>query len=133
MIQVPVRDFEFSGQGNYRHKLDRRDLFQIVHPWATSKAGDFGRMEARVTIPPEAEPPFALVLHVMDSNHTGSEPPVDWINRDVRVGHRFKQALINGEVVWEEDTCLDEVSRHRVVDVTDRVQAGETFSLAFRL
>ena len=49
-MEVPVTSFKFSGQGQYVWKQDRRDLFQIIHPWTTSKAGDFGQMEADVAV-----------------------------------------------------------------------------------
>ena len=44
-IEIPVARFQFTGKGHYVWKLDRRDLMQIVHPWAASKAGDFGQLE----------------------------------------------------------------------------------------
>lgn len=133
-IEVPVARFSFTGKGNYVSKPDRRDLFQIIHPWTPSRAGDFGQMEAEVAIPKDARGPFTLVFYVMDNNYTGPEETgADWINRDVRVGHRFRQALVNGEVVWQQDTCLDDVSEHTLVDITEKVKPGETFRLAFRL
>jgi len=132
--EIPVASFSFEGKGNYRAKPDRRDLFQIIHPWTTSKAGDFGQMAARVSLPADSKPPFTLTFYVMDNNYTGPEDTGEsWINRDVRVGHRFRQALVNGEVVWQEDTCLDEVSKHQLVDITDKITPGKPFTLAFRL
>ena len=132
-IEVPVTVFKFSGQGQYVWKRDCRDLVQIIHPWTTSKAGDFGQLEAEVAVPTEAKPPLTLVFYVMDNNYTGSvNTGADWINRDVRVGHRFRQALVNGQVVWQQDTCLDDVSQHYLVDISDRVQPGKTIKLAFR-
>lgn len=133
-IELPVTAFKFSSKGNYVGKLDRRDLFQIVHPWTTSKADDFGQIEAEVTIPASATPPVTLVFYVMDNNYTGpANTGADWINKDVRVGHRFRQALVNGQVVWQEDTCLDDVSQHYLVSLGDRVKPGDKIKLAFRL
>jgi hypothetical protein len=133
-VEVPVTAFKFSGQGRYVWKRDRRDLFQIIHPWTTSKAGDFGQMEAEVAVPAEAKPPLTLVFYVMDNDYTGPvNTGADWINRDVRVGHRFRQALVNGQVVWQQDTCLDDVSQHYLVDISDRAQPGKTIKVAFRL
>jgi len=133
-IEVPVGAFKFAGNGHYVWKLDRRDLFQIVHPWTTSKAGDFGQMEAEVVVPAGAKPPLTLVFYVMDNNYTGPvQTGADWINRDVRAGHRFRQAIVSGRVVWQQDTCLDDVSQHYLVDISDRVKPGTTVNLAFRL
>ena len=112
-IEVPVTAFKFSGQGQYVWKRDRRDLFQMIHPWTTSKAGDFGQMEAEVTVPAEAKPPVTLVFYVMDNNYTGPENTgADWINRDVRVGHRFHR----GEVV--ERGGAERLEDPRAVDAT---------------
>ncbi len=133
-VEVPVTAFEFSEQGGYVFKQDRRDLFQIIHFWTPARAGDFGQMEAQVTLPGDSRPPYTLVFYVMDNNYMGPEETgAEWINRDVRLGHRFRQALVNGEVVWEQDTGLDDESRHYLVDLGDRVRPGETFRLAFRL
>jgi hypothetical protein len=132
-LEVPISKFTFTRQGGYVHKLDRRDLFQIIHFWKPATAGDFGQMEAEVTIPATAKPPFTLVFYVMDNNYTGSEPKIDWINRDVRKGHRFRQALVNGQVVWEQDVFEDDVSQHYLVDVTPHLKPGEMSKLAFRL
>lgn len=132
--EIPVTDFTFDGTGNYRSKPDRRDLFQIIHPWTTSKAGDFGRMSLQVSVPAAAQPPFTLVFYVMDNNYTGPEDTeVRWINRDLRVGHRFREAMVDGEVVWREDTCLDDKSTHQIVDVSNHVTPGKAFTLAFQL
>ena len=133
-LEVPVNTFKFTKQGNYVCRPDRRDLIQIVHPWTTSKAGDFGQLEAQVTIPAGAEPPFTLVFYVMDDNYTGpSNTGADWINRDVRADHRFRQVLVDGQLVWQEDTCLDDVSQHYLVDISEEVKPGATITLAFRL
>ena len=133
-IDVPVTAFSFTQQGGYVHKLDRRDLFQIIHFWAPAKAGDFGQMETLVTLPDDSRPPYTLVFYAMDNNYTGPEETgADWINRDVRLGHRLRQVLVNGEVVWEQDTGLDDESQHYLVDLGERVQSGDTFRLAFRL
>jgi len=53
-IDVPVAKFAFTGKGSYVWKADRRDLFQIVHPWLAAKAADFGQMAAAVTLPADA-------------------------------------------------------------------------------
>jgi hypothetical protein len=107
---------------------------QIVHPWAASKAGDFGQMEAQIAIPRDARPPFTLAFYVMDNNYTGpANTGADWINRDVRSGHRYRQVLVDGQVVWQQDTALDDVSQHYLVDLGDRVKPGATVRVAFRL
>ncbi len=135
-IDVPIDSWTFTSRGNYVGRPDRRKLFQIIHPWTTSKAGDFGQIETKVTIPADARPPFTLCFYVSDNNYgQGHEQGtgVDWVNNDVRVGHRFKEALINGEVIWAEDTYLNDEPKHYLVDISRHVQAGETFTLAFRL
>ena len=52
------------------------------------------------------------------------------------VGHRFKQVLLNDEVVWEQDVA-DAVSTAEglrfVVALPDSVKAGDTIRVAFRL
>ncbi|MBM4050858.1 MAG: hypothetical protein FJ279_37660, partial [Planctomycetes bacterium] len=59
-LELPLGRWTWRAKGNYAGWLDRRGLYQIVHPMETAKAGDYGRTETQVTIPADAKPPFTL-------------------------------------------------------------------------
>jgi hypothetical protein len=94
---------------------------ELSHPWDTpSKAGDYvmASQSARVL-------------------------PADWyevrfLQRDdfkgPTAGYHYKQLLVDGTVVWEEDVAAGSSSWCKVaVDVTERVRGKTEITLAFRL
>jgi hypothetical protein len=55
-----------------------------------------------------------------------------YMSADTFVGHRFKQILVDGVVVWRRDVG-DELSPNRfTVDLTNRVHPGRSFDLALQ-
>jgi len=49
------------------------------------------------------------------------------------VGHRFKQILIDGQVVWEQDVADAETFNYASVDVSRSVKPGKEFDLTLRV
>jgi hypothetical protein len=117
---------------------DRRGLFRIIHPWAPSQAGDFGMVEGQVTIPKAWKPPYRLRFYCADDymNDDWRPAPGEWLGGEGFTGHRFKQVLVNDEVVWESDVADAEgpaVQTRFEVDLTPHVEPGAPFRLAFRV
>jgi hypothetical protein len=94
---------------------------ELSYPWSTpSRAGDFVTAGQSARVLPADR--YAIHLRERD-NFTG---PTD--------GYHFKQLLVDGKVVWEEDVASGTAGWRRVdVDVTDRVRGKTSVTLAFRL
>ncbi|MBI3922720.1 MAG: hypothetical protein HY318_14960, partial [Armatimonadetes bacterium] len=101
----------FRGEAAYSGRLDHRQLLQIRHPWVESAEGGFGEWSARVTLPAEFEEREKVYLSFYTSDDYSGErlDQPGWIGAQAFSGHRFKQLLINGEVVWEEDVAEQEL------------------------
>ena len=133
-IGLPLKQWTFESKGNFTGRIDRRDLYQIVHPMEPAAAGDFGRVETQVTVPRGATPPYTLQFYVSDNIYGQGHGPGSW--RDVRAGHRFKEVLVDRKVVWSQDIA---VNLPRInpcpffVDITENVRGGRSFTLAFQL
>jgi len=132
------RPWAFTRQGDYEGRADRRALFIITHPWAPAADGDFGMIEREATIPPDWKPPYRLRFYCADDyvNDDWRPKPDDWLGGEGFTGHRFKQVLINGDVVWESDVADAEgpqVQTRFEVDLTGRCRPGVPFRLAFRV
>ncbi|MBM4081557.1 MAG: hypothetical protein FJ278_17770, partial [Planctomycetes bacterium] len=133
-LELPLGRWTWRAKGNYAGWLDRRGLYQIVHPMETAKAGDYGRTETQVTIPADAKPPYTLRFYVNDTLYGEGHGPSAVI--DVRVGHRFNQALVDGKVVWSEDMAKSKPisgPRYTLVDITPHVTPGRPFTLALQV
>jgi hypothetical protein len=92
----------------------------ICPPNSPSRAGDFVMASQTVHVLPGN----AYEIRFLDRDgYTGST-----------AGYHFKQLLIDGKVVWEEDVAGNpDGAREVVVDVTDMVRGRASFTLAFRL
>lgn len=127
--------WSFSSKGTFTGKLDRRDLYNIRHEWIPSETGAFGQMETEAVVPQGWKAPFAL--HFYASDDYASEPnpqsPHDWWGIESYVGHRFKQVLIDGVVVWDQDVGDHIVCPSFCADITPHVKPGKPFKLALRV
>ncbi|NLC55563.1 MAG: hypothetical protein GX774_01845 [Armatimonadetes bacterium] len=129
------QEWAFSAQGAYLARLDRRGLYVVTHPRQPAGTGDFGRLERTVTLPRGWKPPFALHLYCSDDYVAdGWRPqPGDWLGSEAYVGHRFKQVLVDDQVVWERDVADDNAERAIHIDLTPHVTPGKPFRLALRV
>jgi hypothetical protein len=134
-IEFGSSTWTFTSQGEFTGKLDRRDLYAIGHRWTPSVAGGFGQIETDVKIPKSWKAPFAV--HFYASDDYASEPnpqsPHDWWGIESYVGHRFKQVLVNGVAVWEQDVGDHVVCPAFCVDITPHVTPGKPFRLTLRV
>ncbi len=122
-------------QGDYHARYDRRDLYCAYHLSTTAAAGDHATLTAAVTIPEEWQPPYGIEFYCSDDYRYDSanfENP-GWMSVHAYSGRRFKQVLVDGEVVWEADVG-DVVREERLgIDLTDVVTPGKPFELALRV
>ena len=92
-------------QGDYHCRFDRRNLYCMYHLCTAAAAGDHATLFTTATIPHDWQPPYGLEFYGSDDyvvqpsefTHEG------WAAVHAYPGHRFKQVLVNGQVVWEAD------------------------------
>jgi hypothetical protein len=90
-------------------RSDVRDLLIVEHPWVPSTADGYGQWETVVSPPPDWRPGDPLYVSFYQSdNYSGGWGPSAWLGTQAFIGHRFKQLLVNGEVVWESDVADEE-------------------------
>ncbi len=133
-----AQSWSFTSQGAYQAQADRRDLLGIIHPWAIAASGDFGMVERVATIPGDWKPPYRLRFYCCDdyANDDWRPRPDEWLGGEGFTGHRFKQALINGRVVWESDVADAEgpqVQTRFEVELPPECAPGASFRLALRV
>ncbi len=120
---------------------DIRELLVIDHPWAPSEAGGYGEWSVRVKAPDGRRPGDPLFVSFYQSdNYTGDRQDRPGLGVQSSVGHRFKQLLVDGEAVWEQDVADEELvgdgssfsargrisgytDAYRVVDITAHARA----------
>ncbi len=121
--------------GDYHARYDRRDLHCAYHLSTTAAAGDHATVATTVTIPESWQPPYGIELYCSDDYRYDPANFQDpgWMSVHAYTGRRFKQVLVDGEVVWDADVG-DVVREERVgIDLTDRVDPGKPFALALRV
>ncbi len=138
-LQIDWPDtWHFSSQGSYFHRIDRRSLAWIAHPWEHASTGDFGALKRMVTIPQTFTPPCTLRFYAAD-DYAASDwrpKPDDWLGMEQYTGHRFKQVLVDGQVIWESDVADENPPQADGVihvDLTPYVQPGHPFELILRV
>ncbi|MFC1452322.1 hypothetical protein ACFLSJ_03145 [Verrucomicrobiota bacterium] len=153
---VPIENADGETRGAFTTRFDyTRGLLTIEHPWEPSEAGAFGQFETEVAAPEAWKPgqPLSLSFYVSD-NYQGPNPKADWcpyVGAQVFLGHRFKQVLVNGQLVWESDVADVELEGpphemyyvtdgksgtrdpYRVVDISKVVAADAPLRIAFRV
>ena len=134
----PDAGWEHDTSGAFTGRVDRRDLFVLGHPWAPSQSGAHTVVHRRVTIPDPWRGPVRLHLYLGD-DYDGVDAPLgadEWLSQVRLVGHRFKQILVDDEVIWERDVADDAdigaATRISMV-LPERVRPGSTVDLAIRL
>lgn len=153
MQQVALSDrweeWTFQAQGQFTGWSDRRGLFSMRHPFAESHTGDYAQVSREVRVPEDWTGPIFLSLLATDSHHGVGYDPAQWphyVGADIFVGHRFKQVLVDGETVWEQDVADSDSPGwkqgqgqppyegfYTTVDLSDRVKPGQSFRLTLRV
>lgn len=132
-VDLPLAEWEFTSHGNFLGHIDRRGLYQIRHPFEPAAAGDHGSAKKEVYLPESMKPPYILRFYMSDNIYGQDIHPK--AAADVRVGHRFNQVLINGEVVWSRDISVNTPLKdpeYFLVDITPHVKENRKFNLSFR-
>jgi len=149
-MEIPVHRWKADRTGAFVARRDHRSLLVIEHPWKPSRKGCSGQWEAEVGPPADWRPGDQLFVSFYQSdNYCGAWSESDWMGTQAFVGHRFKQLLVNGEVVWEEDVADEEMTDprqsqsnasaaapgyldpYRIVDITKHV--GPKMRMTFRV
>ena len=139
-LPVAVREgdiWQIGATGNCEAWIDRRELLVLFHSWDESKAGASVTATCEVVIP--ADWPGATRMHFyMTDDYDGLSDPLEegWLGQANLVGHRFKQVLIDDQVVWERDVAdaegVAQPSRFSVV-LPERIKPGDRVRVGFRL
>ncbi|MFC1718108.1 beta-L-arabinofuranosidase domain-containing protein [Candidatus Poribacteria bacterium] len=134
----PESEWFFEGSGQYEGWSERRDLFVLYHPWEVSQAGYSGAVSREVQIPDDWKGGIRLHFYMTDDYH-GEHPKLDdnnWLGQMSLIGHRFKQILVDGEVIWEVDVADPEgvsVQSYFSIPLPERVEPGDQVRIEFRL
>ena len=130
--------WSFEGSGRHQGWEDRRDLFVLYHPWESSESGGSGTVWQEVRIPQDWQGRIRLHFYMSDNYH-GQHPNLaedSWLGQMSLVNHRFKQVLLDDEVIWEKDVAdpegVSEPTRFSVL-LPERVRPGDEVRLGFRL
>lgn len=134
----PEGEWSFQGTGQHQGWADRRDLFVLYHPWEPSEAGRSGVVSREVQIPGSWEGRTLIHFYMTDDYH-GKHPKLkddNWLGQMSLVGHRFRQLLLDDQVIWEADAADPEgvsvPSRFSVL-LPERVKPGDRVRIGFRL
>lgn len=117
--------------------VDMRDMLNLFHPFLVSETGNSAGACREIIIPDDWNPPFALRFYCADDYFADAEKhkPGE-LGTESFFDHRFKQVLIDGEVIWERDVCDENVHSSQTifqVDITPYVIPGKSFKLTFRV
>lgn len=103
--------WEIRVQGLWKARWDHRELLAIRHPWEPSEKGGFAQISRMADVPADWTGSISLAFYCSDDYQAaGLKPDGSWLTAEGFTGHRFKQVLIDGKVVWSQDVA-DLVSR----------------------
>jgi len=135
-IHPDPRQWKSSTRGPYDVVLDIRDIYQINAHWEVSRAGNYGQLSTTVTIPETWVLPIKLRLFIADDyigwNIDRSRGP-SWFVETTFVGHRFKQVLIDGRLLWEQDVADTGTGQYYDIDLGWGVSPGQTIEITLRM
>jgi hypothetical protein len=107
-LDLTSNQWTFRARGPWQDMPDRRGLRAMRYPWHISDSGEQVELSRSVTIPADWQPPYTLTFFCSDDYSDYRERPQKAGNSiDSYVGHRFKEVLIDGRVVWERDIADD--------------------------
>ncbi len=98
--------WEQRTQGAWRMRFDHRALLVMRHPWEESLKGSSASLYREVSVPPDWREPISLAFYCTDDYQAeGIVPDGSWLTAEGFLGHRFKQILVDGRVVWSADVA----------------------------
>lgn len=133
--------WQFATKGPFTGACDRRGVYTISYGNEVAQAGNFGQVTRQLQIPPGARR-VMLRIYQSDDYCGGREPKMvgdervsTSINR--KEAHRFRQVLIDEEVVAETDVLGRNVQpareRTQWYDITDMVRGKREVTLALKV
>ncbi|MEW6754628.1 MAG: hypothetical protein AB1505_27140, partial [Candidatus Latescibacterota bacterium] len=138
-LAIDGPEWRFTSQGRYLLVDDPRALRQVYHPWDVSADGDFGALSATVEVPPGWSGPLYLGFYASDTyvadgwekvKPTWTHTYAAWHHLP---GHRFKQVLVDGRVVWERDVADAEEEAYFSAELLPSATPGQRFELTLRV
>ena len=125
--------FVISNSKLYDTTITRSREFFRIHcpPDEPAKKGEYAKIQGKVKIP-ELKGRKAYIRFWRRDNYGGKL----WTGRAARYEHphiRFKQFMVNGKLLWQEDTFGDEKEAFVMVDVTREVKEDEYNEITFQL
>ncbi len=105
-------NWRISTSGEFKGWCDRRNLITLSHPFAPSTADTSASATHTFALPTDVSGPLHLHFYMSDT-YDGQSVRLaeDWLGKpDFRgqltlKGHRYKQVLVDGAVIWEEDVA----------------------------
>ncbi len=140
-LRLDDPEWQFTAKGPFNGACDRRGVYTISHGKEVGQAGSFGQLARQLPIPAGAER-VMLRVYQSDDYCGGREPKMVGDQRvstsmNRKEAYRFRQVLIDGEVVVETDVLGRNVqpARERTQwhDVTDRVRGKREVTLALKV
>ena len=108
---LPPEHWSLVCDAPYTGSADHRGLLQIRHPWVVSREGASAEWRTRASVPGEwaGGGPLFLSFYQSDNYAGARHEDASWLGVQAFRGHRFKQLLVNGQLLWEEDVAEEEL------------------------
>jgi len=137
-LNVCSEAWQFHREGPWQDRPDRRGLRAMAYPWQISRTGEYALLSREVTLPPDWQPPFTLTFFSSDDYLVDDFRPSEGYGNscDIYPGHRFKEVLVNDQIVWERDIADPSqpgAPTDFAVDLTPHVKPGQPFRLGLRV
>ena len=142
---MPLDDpaWQFTSAGPFTMNIDRRGVLTFTHEDVPSEAGSFAQLAREVEVP-EHDGTVTLRWYESDTycggreRILGGEHHGETALENYKREMRYKQVLVNGEVVWEEDALgrSPQPARTRIktADITEALRkAGGKCEVALRV
>jgi len=98
--------WRLESKGAWRARMDHRALLAMAHPWQPSNKGDFSLAWRTVKIPEDWKEPIALSVYCSDDYQAlPAYAGADWLTAEGFINHRYKQVLVDTNVVWNQDVA----------------------------
>ncbi|MEN6345675.1 MAG: hypothetical protein ABFE16_10215 [Armatimonadia bacterium] len=131
--------WQVTSQGPYTCKTDRRGVMTMSHADCPAAAGSFLQMQRTIAMPSGH---VWLRFYNSDDYCGGNDPTMVGDKRvssreNKLAGVRYKQVLVNGQVVWEEDAlglnAVPASRRFQLVDVSKAAGQSGKMTVTFRV
>lgn len=106
-LPIPLdTGWRIESKGAWRARNDHRNLLAMAHPWQPSNKGDFSLAWRTLKIPEDWKEPISLVFYCSDDYQAlPAYVGADWLTAEGFISHRYKQVLMDTNVVWNQDVA----------------------------